>query len=302
MNNDNIYDFSNTGLYKLIEQIQQISRSVVDMVNSTAFKTSMQSVIQQYSIYDKMMKEYFISDTFQNVLKPTMQLYAQQINNIKSQIIVPDIYNTIFAYKDVIREIDFNNLKINNNGTIEYDGTIFEEEEIEKNTNELIDDINSKHSININNILKKIIISFICCLLFIYFPQEISQWFMLALDEGFKGYIGTKMVLYIIGIFKSKYPKIADKDNKYFDTHCAMINSEKLKVRKHPDSKEQVIGYLYYSQLVHILETKPYWAKIEYKDDKNKISVSGWVSTKGLKKFNTLTSQFEDVEENKIGV
>ena len=54
-----------------------------------------------------------------------------------------------------------------------------------------------------------------------------------------------------------------------------MINSEKLKVRKQPDSKEQVIGYLYYSQLVHIIKTKPYWAKIEYKDDKNKISVSG---------------------------
>ena len=301
MNND-IYNFSNSGINKLIEQMQQISRPVVDMVNSTAFKTSMQSAIQQCSIYDKMMQEYFISDTFQNVLKPTIQLYAQQINNIRSQIIITDIYNTILAYKDVVSEIDFNNLKINDNGTIEYDGTIFEKEEVEKNTNELIDDINSKHSININNILKKIIISFMCCLAFMCFPQEILQWFMLALDEGFKGYIGAKMVIYIIGIFKNKYPKIADKDNKYFNTHCAMINSEKLKVRKQPDSKEQVIGYLYYSQLVHIIKTKPYWAKIEYKDDKNKISVSGWVSTKGLKKFNTLTSQFEDVEENEIGV
>ena len=36
MNND-IYNFSNSGINKLIEQMQQISRPVVDMVNSNIF-------------------------------------------------------------------------------------------------------------------------------------------------------------------------------------------------------------------------------------------------------------------------
>ena len=37
------------------------------------------------------------------------------------------------------------------------------------------------------------------------------------------------------------------------------------------------------------------------KNKENEISISGWVSTKGLKKFNILTAQFEDIEENEIG-
>lgn len=215
----------------------------------------------------------------------------QNINNIMKMPYINDIYS----------DINFDKISIDNTGTIEYEREFFKKEAIKESTEEIIEDINTKNSININTILKKIIISFLCYFVLLCFPQEILQWFMLALNDGFKGYIGAKMVIYIIGIFKKKYPKSANKDKRYFDTHCAMIDSEKLKVRRKPDSKEQVIGYLYYSQLVHIIKTKPYWAKIEYKDDKNKISISGWVSTKGLKKFNTLTSQFEDVEENEIG-
>ena len=30
-------------------------------------------------------------------------------------------------------------------------------------------------------------------------------------------------------------------------------------------------------------------------------NIIGWVSTKGLKKFNRLTSQFEEIEENELG-
>lgn len=78
MNND-IYDFSNTGIYKLIEQMQQISRPVVDMINSTAFKTSMQAVIQQCSIHNEIMQTYFRNNTIENVIKPTLELYAQQM-------------------------------------------------------------------------------------------------------------------------------------------------------------------------------------------------------------------------------
>lgn len=58
--NNNIYDFSNTGINKLIEQMQQISRPVVDMVNSTAFKASMQPIIQQCAIHNEIMQTYIM--------------------------------------------------------------------------------------------------------------------------------------------------------------------------------------------------------------------------------------------------
>lgn len=133
MNND-IYDFSNTGIYKLIEQMQQISRPVVDMVNSTAFKTSMQSVIQQCSIHNEIMQEYFRNSTIENVIKPTLELYAQQMKKIYDiipTIATQNIYNTMASYGNILREINFDNLKLNDNGTLEYEGKSFSENEIE---------------------------------------------------------------------------------------------------------------------------------------------------------------------------
>jgi len=295
------------------EQLLEMSKAVSSAVETykAIYNEPIINASKEISSYFKANQEMIsnLSRNFKEVYsEPLMQLSTQmnnffEENNIKIATLMQSVNNIIKipSINDIYSDINFDKISIDNVGTIEYEGEIFEKEAIEESTKEIIEDINSKNFININTILKKIIISFICCFVLLCFPQEVLQWFMLALDEGFKGYISAKMVMYIIEIFKKKYPKSANKDKTYFDTHCAMIDSEKLKVRKQPDSKEQVIGYLYYSQLVHIIETKPYWAKIEYKDKENKISISGWVSTKGLKKFNTLTSQFEDIEENKIG-
>ena len=117
MNND-IYDFSNTGIYKLIEQMQQISRPVVDMINSTAFKTSMQSVIQQCSIHNEIMQTYFRNNTIENLIKPTLELYAQQMKKIYDiipTIATQNLYNTMASYSNILREINFDNLKLNDN-------------------------------------------------------------------------------------------------------------------------------------------------------------------------------------------
>lgn len=295
------------------EQLLAMSKAISSVVETykTIYNEPIINASREISNYFQINQEVISNmvATFKEVYtEPVAKLTSQmnnffEENNIQINTLMQNINNIIKipSIKDIYSDINFDKISIDNAGTIEYEGAIFEKEAIEESTKEIIEDINSKNSININTILKKIIISFLCCFVLICFPQEILQWFMLALDEGFKGYIGAKMVMYIIEIFKKKYPKSANKDKTYFDTHCAMIDSGKLKVRKQPDSKEQVIGYLYYSQLVHIIETKPYWAKIEYKDKENKISISGWVSTKGLKKFNTLTSQFEDIEENEIG-
>ena len=43
-------------------------------------------------------------------------------------------------------------------------------------------------------------------------------------------------------------------------------------------------------QLINVLELKPYWARIEYNGQEY---ISGWVSIRGLNRFNKLTSQFE---------
>ena len=42
-------------------------------------------------------------------------------------IMTDNLYNTLSAYKNILNEINFNNLIINDNGTIEYEGDIFTE-------------------------------------------------------------------------------------------------------------------------------------------------------------------------------
>lgn len=280
MNND-IYNFCNSGINKLIEQMQQISRPVVDMVNSTAFKTSIQSVIQQCSIYNKMMQEYFISDTFQKVLKPTIQSYVQQINNIRSQIIIPDIYNTILAYKDVVSEIDFNTLKINDNGTIEYEGELFYEEDIDKATKEIA--TNS----SISKDKKQSIL------------QKIILFILSAYICGIIGQAGAETYTYLKDRFLGIYEDVQSSNNEdnYFNEKCRIVDVTELNVRKSYSKDSKIIGKLYYLQLVKELEKVPYWTKIEYIDIENDIKIIGWVSTRCIKSYNQFKSEFNDIEE-----
>lgn len=280
MNND-IYNFSNSGINKLIEQMQQISRPVVDMVNSTVFRTSMQSVIQQCSIYNKMMQEYFISDTFQKVLKPTIQSYIQQINNIRSQIIIPNIYNTILAYKDVVSEIDFNNLKINDNGTIEYEGETFYEEDIDKATKEIAT------SSSISKVKKQSIL------------QKIILFILSAYIWGIIGQAGAETYTYLKDRFLGIYEDVQSSNNEdnYFNEKCRIVDVTELNVRESYSKDSKIIGKLYYLQLVKELEKVPYWTKIEYIDIENDIKIIGWVSTRCIKSYNQFKSEFNDIEE-----
>ena len=280
MNND-IYNFSNSGINKLIEQMQQISRPVVDMVNSTVFRTSMQSVIQQCSIYNKMMQEYFISDTFQKVLKPTIQSYIQQINNIRSQIIIPNIYNTILSYKDVVSEIDFNNLKINDNGTIEYEGETFYEEDIDKATKEIAT------SSSISKVKKQSIL------------QKIILFILSAYICGIIGQAGAETYTYLKDRFLGIYEDVQSSNNEdnYFNEKCRIVDVTELNVRESYSKDSKIIGKLYYLQLVKELEKVPYWTKIEYIDIENDIKIIGWVSTRCIKSYNQFKSEFNDIEE-----
>lgn len=298
--NNNIYDFSNFGINKLIEQMQQISRPVVEMVNSPIFKTSIQPVIQQCSVQNEIMQEYFRNNTIENVIKPTIELYTQQMQKIYDiipKIVTPNIYNTILSYRNVFNDINLKDLKINDNGTIEYEGNVFTENEVEESSTELIKDIETNRNIKIDTILKKILLSFIIIFATFFMFGNDVEWVFIAIISGFFGQVGGNILEFFKDAFFKKYECEDTDKNKYFREYSAIVKLEELKVRKKPNSNEKVIGFLYFSQLVKILDIKPYWIKIEYRDQENNISISGWVPKKGLKRFNTLTSQFEDIEE-----
>ena len=303
---NNIYDFSDIGISKLIEQMQQISQPLIEMINSIALKTSIQPIIQQCTIQNEIMQEYLKNNIIESVIKPNLELYTKQLKIISEDIIpkviTPNICNTLLLYKNVLDEINFNNLKIDHNGTIEYEGNVFQEDEIEESSTELIKEIGENKNLKIDTILKKILLSFFVTFATFFMSGNDLEWIFIAIASGFFGQIGADMFDFFRKKFFTQYECEEKDKNNYFKEYSAIVKLEELKVRKKPSSNEKIIGFIYFLQLVRILDIKPYWVKVEYKDKENKISISGWVSKKGLKRFNTLTSQFEDICDENLGV
>ncbi|MBQ9658943.1 MAG: SH3 domain-containing protein [Clostridia bacterium] len=264
----------------------------------SAISKSISSVAETY--------KRMYNEPLMNLTRKLSEVFNEynKINNTKIASLVENMNNVIkiSSLKDMYTNIDFNKILINNSGTIEYDGVVFEKNEIEESSTELIKDIAERKSIKADTLLKRILLSFIIIFSTFFMSGNDIEWILLAIMAGFFGQVGANMFEF----FKEKFFKNYDSDdnnkNKYFKEHSAIVKLEELKVRKKPNSNEKIIGCLYFSQLVKIEDVKPYWTKIEYKDKESKISISGWVSTKGLKRFNTLTSQFEDIEENELGV
>ena len=286
--NNSIYNFSNSGIDKLIEQMQQISRPVVDMINSPAFKNSMQSAIQQSSVYNEIMQEYFRSNTFENVIKPTIELYSQQMKKIYDiipTIATQNIYNTISTYGNILREINLDNLKLNNNGTLEYEGDIFTEEDIEETSNEIVEEINTNGRIEFGSVLKKLILCIICTFLISFLQSDDLKYLFLLILGGFFNQPGADAYTF----FKNKFKKVFKKDsvtNDYFDNYSGLVQTDNLKLRKNPNKDAKILLELQFGSSIEIIEQLGSWIEINYCiDEANNTYISGWVYANGIKKI-----------------
>lgn len=218
------------------------------------------------------------------------QSIAETMRNTFKQI----DYSSIFqGYKDMLSSFDFDNVIFNKNGTIEYEGEVFDEKEIEETSNEIITDLSSNNSINFTNntIIKKIIVCIIIVFGFSFLSQDDLSYCLLAIAGGFLSQPGAD----IFTFFKEKFTTNYGYKAGSFKEHCGLINIDEVSIREKPSKNSKEMGKLYYSWTVNIIERKPYWAKIEYKNVQDKIHLSGWVSIKSIKQFNKRTSQFEDI-------
>ncbi len=77
-----------------------------------------------------------------------------------------------------------------------------------------------------------------------------------------------------------------------------IIVADILNIRQQPSTKSTIIGKLYYLNVVKIIDEKPYWIKIEYKDLENDIYLSGWVCKKYTKNFSDETKNLINLNSN----
>lgn len=128
------------------EPIVKAGKAVAEITNyyNNYINTNREKVLATFNNISNIM------NTFETVHKETivratrqMSDFFQTYNDIYNEKIINIIENMNrtmeMAFKgNIYQDISFDNIILNNNGTIEYEGTLFEKEEIEETTNELI--------------------------------------------------------------------------------------------------------------------------------------------------------------------
>lgn len=279
-----IYNYSNSGIDRMVEQMQQMMKPVVDMINSTTYQSTIQLATKACIESNKIMQQYLQNNVVENIIRPTLTLYQNQMSKIIEvipKIMTDNLCHTLSAYKNIINEINLNNLIINDNGTIEYEGETFYEEDINKATKEL-----STNSLVFKDKKQSIL-------------QKIILFILSAYICGIIGQAGAETYTYLKDRFLGIYEDVQSSNNEdnYFNEKCRIVDVPELNVRKSYSKDSKIIGKLYYLQLVKELEKVPYWTKIEYIDTENDIRIIGWVSTRCIKSYNQFKSEFNDIEE-----
>jgi hypothetical protein len=74
-------------------------------------------------------------------------------------------------------------------------------------------------------------------------------------------------------------------DNKNVLSSLRYVSANILNVRSSASSKSEIIGYLYFSSAILVIEKKKNWTLVEWNDPDTDAKITGWVFSRYLKKF-----------------
>jgi len=63
------------------------------------------------------------------------------------------------------------------------------------------------------------------------------------------------------------------------------VSADILNVRQINKNNSKLIGYLYFAQVVVVLEKQKNWTRVKWVDETGENSIEGWVFSRYLKKF-----------------
>lgn len=63
------------------------------------------------------------------------------------------------------------------------------------------------------------------------------------------------------------------------------VTAKTLLVRNKPSQQSQILGRLYFGQVVNIVQKNRNWTLISWQDEQSGLSIRGWVFTRYIKKF-----------------
>lgn len=288
---NNMYNFSNSGINRMVEQMQQVMRPIVDMINSNAYQNTIKLATEVSIESSKIMQQYLQSNIVENVIKPTLTLYQNQMSKVLQVIptIMPDnLYNAMEEYKKILNEINFDNVIINNNGTIEYEGDIYTEDEIEETSDEIIEEINNKGKFEVETFLKKLLFCIFGTFLISFLQTDDLKYLFLMIFSGFFSQPGADAYTFL----KDKFIKVFKKEsitNDYFDNHSGLVQLDNLKLRKKPVKDSKIIANLEFGSSIEIKNQLGSWLEINYCiNEDNNTYISGWVYANGIKRISKI--------------
>lgn len=273
---------------------QKAMQPLITSMNTIGFK---QNILNAIEINNRAVQEAckIINNSYytksMEIINRSLESLRLPIVECMSQLKTIQWVNLINDYKYSMEGINFNNIKINDNGTIEYEEDTFTKYEIEETSNEIVDEIKTNGKVEISSILKKLIFSLIVTLLISFLQSEDLKYGFLLMFSGFWGQPGSDAYNFL----KDKFKRIFKKENitnEYFENYSALIQIDNVKLRKKPNKKATVLRTLDFGNSVEITNQLGSWIEINYCiDEDNNTYISGWVYANSIKKINKIKNR-----------
>lgn len=251
------------------QSLQELSSIITNIINNHAYHQLIENTNYLSSIVD---------DSLSSQIKHLTDIVYKNLLN--SNYTTLQTLQKIFINYN-IKDLNIDAVDINENGSISYGGETFTDNDIDKSTSELLIKA-STGTMDYSDIKKhpKLAISLI-----IVFYILLN----LVLPDLY-----TSAKQYIKDNFFSNKSNISEDDYANF----RIVIADVLNVRRDHSTESDIIGKLYYLNIVRVIETSPYWLKIEYIDSKNNIQITGWISKKYTSDFSKETENLFNLNNN----
>jgi len=186
-----------------------------------------------------------------------------------------------------------NSLKVDSQGGMSLSSKRIVAEELQSLSDQIIHNasLNKSNSLeeSINNLIneiqlqrdpwtQKLLMWFICPLIIIICASVINP----IVEHKIKPYLNSDKRT-IVKELKSTVNSAID--NKSALSSLRYISADILNVRSSASRKSGIIGYLYFSSAILVIEKKKNWTLVEWSDPDTGVKVTGWVFSRYLKKF-----------------
>ncbi|OXS57158.1 SH3 domain-containing protein [Bacillus sp. V-88] len=197
----------------------------------------------------------------------------------------------ISAITDLLNEISFEEIEVEENGSVKYQDAEYTRDEVQDIVNRAIYKSNlliQQNSIAVNELIsevkknqqqplyQQVLLNLICgIILFLATP------FMQTVQDSFTD-IMVENKAKVVKVIKAEY-KSLDVDNKD-QLHYRFVSTDKMSVRITNKKNSQRVGQVNFGTVVEVLYKNKNWTLIEYENEKEQI-VTGWVNTRYLEKL-----------------